>query len=328
MVILSDSNGNEIKMLTPQSIDFDLNETRDFEIILNINEWSLDFDYGSRIYIPNSEYGGLIGEVKTNTADNTVKIKGFCFRGILSKHIITPPKGYDYKNISGELNSVILALTSGLNPLFQVSNIDTGVSVTNFQFDRYTTLLDGLNKLLKSKNYKLQIKYIQKEQGLPGYAELSAVPINDYSKNIELSQDNRINFTFNNKQNGVNHLICLGSGELKNRVVVDLYVGKNGEITESKYYKGLDEICETYENTGASATELKENGTEKLQELMNTKTFKMDVSSLDIDIEIGDIIGGRDYITGFSMSTPITNKIYTLKNGNISIEYKIEGDDV
>ena len=40
---------------------------------------------------------------------------------------------------------------------FQVSNVDTGVSVTNFQFDRYCTLLDGLVKLLKSKNYKLQI---------------------------------------------------------------------------------------------------------------------------------------------------------------------------
>lgn len=327
MVILTNKNGNEIKMLNPQSIDFDLNETRDFEMILNVSEWSSDFDYGNRIFIPNSEYGGLIGEVETNTADNTVKIKGFCFRGILSKHIITPPAGSDYKTISGELNSIIATLTSGLNPLFQVSNVDTGVSVTNFQFDRYCTLLDGLVKLLKSKNYKLQIKYIQKEQGLSGYVELSAVPINDYSNDIQFSQDNRINFTFNNKQNGINHLVCLGSGELKNRTVVNLYVQKNGSIGTTQYFKGLDEISETYENTSASAAELKENGTEKLQELMNSKTFKMDVSSLDIDIEIGDIVGGRDYITGFSMSTPITNKIYTLKNGNISIEYKIEGDD-
>lgn len=327
MVILTNKNGNEIKMLNPQSIDFDLNETRDFEMILNVSEWSSDFDYGNRIFIPNSEYGGLIGEVETNTADNTVKIKGFCFRGILSKHIITPPAGSDCKTISGELNSIIATLTSGLNPLFQVSNVDTGVSVTNFQFDRYCTLLDGLVKLLKSKNYKLQIKYIQKEQGLSGYVELSAVPINDYSNDIQFSQDNRINFTFNNKQNGINHLVCLGSGELKNRTVVNLYVQKNGSIGTTQYFKGLDEISETYENTSASAAELKENGTEKLQELMNSKTFKMDVSSLDIDIEIGDIVGGRDYITGFSMSTPITNKIYTLKNGNISIEYKIEGDD-
>lgn len=327
MVILTNNNGNEIKMLNPQSIDFDLNETRDFEMVLNANEWDSNFNYGNRIFIPNSEYGGLIGEVETNTADNTVKIKGFCFRGILSKHIIEPPAGFDYKTISGELNSIIGTLTSGLNPLFQVSTIDTGISVTNFQFDRYCTLLDGLNKLLKSKNYKLQIRYIQQEQGLPGYVELSAVPINDYSNDIQLSQDNKVNFMFNNKQNGVNHLICLGSGELKNRTIVDLYVQQNGNIGTTQYFQGLDEISETYENTSASASELKESGTEKLQELMNAKTFKMDVSSLDIDIEIGDIVGGRDYITGFSMSTPITNKIYTLKNGEISIEYKIEGDD-
>lgn len=328
MVILTNNNGNEIKMLNPQSIDFDLNETRDFEMVLNANEWDSNFDYGNRIFIPNSEYGGLIGEVETNTADNTVKIKGFCFRGILAKHILEPSAGSDYKTISGELNSIIETLTSDLSPLFQVSTIDTGIYITNFQFDRYCTLLDGLNKLLKSKNYKLQIKYIQQEQGLPGYVELSAVPINDYSNDIQLSQDNKVNFTFNNKQNGVNHLICLGSGELKNRTVVDLYVGENGNIGITQYFQGLDEIAETYENTSTSAAELKESGTEKLQELMNAKTFKMDVSSLDIDIEIGDIVGGRDYITGFSMSTPITNKIYTLKNGEISIEYKIEGDDV
>lgn len=328
MVILTNENGNEVRMLNPQSIDFDLNETRDFEMVLNVNEWSSEFDYGNRIFIPNSEYGGLIGEVETNTADNTVKVRGYCFRGILSKHIIEPPANSDYRTVSGELNSVISTLTADLSPLFKTSSEDTEISVTNFQFDRYCTLLDGLVKLLKSKNYKLQIKYVQQEQGLSGYVELSAVPITDYSNDIQFSQDNRINFTFNNKKNGVNHLICLGSGELKDRNVVNLYVNQNGNIGTTQYFKGLDEISETYENTSASTAELKESGTEKLQELMNSKTFKMDVSSLDIDIEIGDIVGGRDYITGFSMSTPITNKIYTLKDGNISIEYKIEGDDV
>lgn len=328
MVILTNEDGNEVRMLNPQSIDFDLNETRDFEMVLNVNEWSSEFDYGNRIFIPNSEYGGLIGEVETNTADDTVKVRGYCFRGILSKHIIEPPVNSDYRTISGELNSVISTLTADLSPLFKTSSENTEISVTNFQFDRYCTLLDGLVKLLKSKNYKLQIKYVQQEQGLSGYVELSAVPITDYSNDIQFSQDNRINFTFNNKKNGVNHLICLGSGELKDRNVVNLYVNQNGNIGTTQYFKGLDEISEIYENTSASTAELKESGTEKLQELMNSKTFKMDVSSLDIDIEIGDIVGGRDYITGFSMSTPITNKIYTLKDGNVSIEYKIEGDDV
>ena len=136
-----------------------------------------------------------------------------------------------------------------------------------------------------------------------------------------------LDFIFKESNNGVNHLVCLGKGELTDRVVIDLYVGKNGEITENKYYKGLEEIAQVYEDTNSESDELRERGIEKLNELKNTKTFSMDINSLNIDIEIGDIIGGRDYITGNSLKSPVVNKIYTVDNGQESKEYKIEGDD-
>ena len=47
--------------------------------------------------------------------------------------------------------------------------------------------------MLKSVGYRLQIRYVQQERGQPGYVELSAVPIEDYSEKIELSQDSRLN---------------------------------------------------------------------------------------------------------------------------------------
>lgn len=181
--------------------------------------------------------------------------------------------------------------------------------------------------MLKSVNYKLSIKYIQGQKGEKGYALLSSTPIIDYSGTLELSQDNLLDFIFKENNNGVNHLVCLGKGELTDRVVIDLYVGKNGEITENKYYKGLEEIAEVYEDTNSESDELKERGIEKLNEIKNTKTFSMDINTLNIDIEIGDIIGGRDYITGNSLKSPIVNKIYTVDNGQESKEYKIEGDD-
>ena len=222
------------------------------------------------------------------------------------------------------LNTLV---TEQFNDYFVVSQADTGVTVTNYQFDRYCTLLAGITKMLKSVGHKLHIEYIQQERGRPGYVELSAVPIADYSEQIELSQDSRLNFVFEETKNGVNHLICLGKGDLQDRQVIDLYVGQNGSIGTTQYYTGIQEIAEVYENASAETDELEGKGRERLQEIMNSTTFSMDVESLDMEVEIGDIIGGRDYVTGMYAAKPIAKKIYKVSGGTASLEYEIEGDD-
>lgn len=181
--------------------------------------------------------------------------------------------------------------------------------------------------MLKSVGYRLKIRYVQQERGQPGYVELSAVPIVDYSEQIELSQDSQLNFTFKNIKNGVNHLICLGKGELQDRQVIDLYVQKDGSIGTEQYYKGIEEIAATYEDTSSESDELEERGRERLQKVMNSTSFSMDAESLNMDVEIGDIIGGRDYLTGLYAKKPIVKKIYRVKDGKTSLEYGIEGDD-
>ena len=181
--------------------------------------------------------------------------------------------------------------------------------------------------MLKSVEHKLHIEYVQQERGQPGYVELSAVPIVDYSDEIELSQDSQLNFSFKNNRDGVNHLICLGKGELQERKVVDLYVQEDGSIGTTQYYAGIQEVAEVYEDTSSESAELQEKGTEKLQELMNSTTFSMDVETLGIDVEIGDIVGGRDYLTGLYAKKPIKEKIYKVTGGKESLEYEIEGDD-
>lgn len=326
-VILADNDGKEIRYINPISVDIDLSDTKDFEITINANEYDSSFAFGNRIFIPSTEYGGVIGAIETNTLENKIILKGYCWRGMLSKHIITPPSGQDYYTVSGELNSIIKNLTSDLTSVFITSSENTMTTVSDFQFDRYCTLLEGLEKLLKSRNYRLDIKYVQGVEGVGGYVLLSAVPIADYSKDIQFSQDNNINFIFENVQNGVNHLICLGSGELKDRAVIDLYVNNKNKIVTTQYYIGNKEVTEVYDDNNSSGAELKENGTEKLKELMNTKSFNMDLSTLNVELSIGDVVGGRDYVTGFSLSTPDTNKIYKMENGKVSIDYEIKGEE-
>ena len=137
----------------------------------------------------------------------------------------------------------------------------------------------------------------------------------------------RLNYTMDDKRNGVNHLIVTGKGELQDRKVFHLYVQKDGSVGKKQYYTGLEEITAVYENTSTETEDLEEKAIERLQELMNTKTFKMDVAKLGIHVEIGDIVGGRDYLTGMYMSKPVENIIYEIIDDVESITYKLEGED-
>lgn len=329
MVILSDPTGIELRRLNYKKIDMDLNNDRTFEMTIVADDYSNELAYGNWVYIPNTEYGGIIGEKTSETAEGDIKIEGFTWRNVLEKKIIEPPAGQAYKTVSGELNSVIadLVAEAGLGSIFVVSNESSGVSVSNYQFDRYATLRAGIVKMLKSVDCKLQIRAIQQDGGLPTYIELSAQPIVDQSNTIELSQDCQLNFTFHEKRNGINHLICLGKGEGVDRTVLHLYVQQNGTVGTTQYYTGVDERAETYDFSNAEADELEEKGIEKLQELMDMQEFNMNVEALDIDVDIGDIVGGRDYVTGMYMAKPVENKIYTEEDGVISKDYELEGDD-
>lgn len=90
----------------------------------------------------------------------------------------------------------------------------------------------------------------------------------------------------------------------------------------------MDENEEIYDNNNAEEEELISDGTKRLKERMNFKKFEVNVfDNIEQDLQIGDIIGGRDYITGISVKKKIVGKILTIKEGVENIEYRIEGDD-
>lgn len=327
-LILATEYLRDIDPVMDADVDFSVGEDNDYEIKIRRDSWREEYTFGNVLYIPGTEYGGIIGEINTDTSLDTISILGRTWRGKLDKKIIVPPAGQDYATASGELNQILRNLITGqFGDYFVVSQNDTGINIASYQFERYCTLLAGITKMLKSMEHKLHIEYVQQERGQPGYVELSAVPIVDYSDEIELSQDSQLNFSFKNNRNGVNHLVCLGKGELQDRQVIDLYVQEDGSIGTTQYYTGIREVAEVYEDTSSESAELQEKGTEKLQELMNSTTFSMDIETLGIDVEIGDIIGGRDYLTGLYAKKPIKGKIYKVTGGKESLEYEIEGDD-
>lgn len=195
-MILADEFLRDKKRLFDVDIDIDVGDKNDFELSIGRGQFTESVGYGDVIYIPDTEYGGIIGEIDTDTTLDVIKYYGRTWRGMLDKKIICPPFGQNYRIISGELNTVLKTLIGeNFSTIFSVSDENTGASVTSYQFERYTTLLSGIKKMLLSKGYRLQIKYVQQEKAA-GYVQLAAVPIVDHSQTIELSQDDQLNFSF------------------------------------------------------------------------------------------------------------------------------------
>lgn len=325
-LILCDANAKEVRRLDYSSADFEIGGENDFEITLQLSSWKDDLIFGRRIFEPGTENGGILGGIKTDTSSNTITLTGYTWRGYLAHRILEPPAGQAYRTVSGELNAIIRSVVDDMyDGVIVGSDADSGVSISSFSFDRYTTVLDGLTKLLNTQNCRLHIAYIQGENGETGRVEISAVPVTDYSDKIELSQDSRMNFTLTQTENTVNHLICLGDGELEKRTVLHLYLGPNGKIEKSQYYTGMEEIAETYEN--ANSENLENDSIKHFEELIASTDFSMDVESLGIDVEIGDIVGGRDYITGIALKKPLIKKITTVSEGKKTIQYELEGNE-
>lgn len=321
MIVVADANGAELRSLLFTEYDFEVgDDDNTFLVTCLRSEWETIYD-GSRIYIPNTEYGGLFKRLKTNTKNGTISAGGYTWRGMLQNKVLCPEAGDDYATDSGELNAIIGSRVSAAFPgLFVGSNESTGIEV-DYQYNRYVTLYDGLKAMLKSVGYKMRISYNMET----GKVIVEAVPIVDYSSQIEYSSDMNANYYMTKEGTGVNHLVCLGNGELRDRVVVDLFVDENGNISETQTFFGADEIAQVYDYAGAAREDLIQSGTDQLKNLRNQNSFRIDLETVT-DVEIGDIVGGRDYTSGMRMTAPITTKVVTWRNGFETTEYKLSDD--
>lgn len=175
--------------------------------------------------------------------------------------------------------------------------------------------------------------YLKRGSTFSVFAE--AVPIQNLSAEVEFSQDdNKLNIEMIEDYSVINHLICLGDGELASRTVVDLYIDKNGTISTKRPalgFLGVHERTAVYdysnvegETTAQKKSNLTEAGKLKLIELNVTHSMNLTVDEFAVDI--GDIIAGKDRTTGFAMARAITSKIVRVEaDGVASIELSVEG---
>ena len=316
MVIVADSSGKELRKLKYNSFDFEIgDDANSFEVKILITDWE-PIPKNSLIYIPNTEYGGIYKRTEIDRWQGYVSIGGFTWRGMLQNAIISPPTGADYARDEGDVNAIIGARVRSAYKRIFVGGAPAGVNVS-YRYDRYVTVLDGLTAMLKKVNRRIRLRYDQEQKRVI----VDSAPIRDYSDSVEFSDDVQTNYYMLLDETGVNHLICLGDGQLKNRIRVDLYVDRKGNISESKTFSGVDEVTAVYDYAGADREQLIESGTEQLKSMQSVNQFSIDAEGENL--EIGDIVGACDYVTGKSMKAPISGKIHKSKEGIETTEYTI-----
>lgn len=322
--IICDASRVEVGRFPDTAVfDFDIGDTNDVEITC---EKGL-LDFGMYLVCPGTEYGALIEEkdLWTNEADETWR--GNAFRRFLQEFIIEPPAGQDYMIVEGDAHDVMRqVLDNAFHGLFTVPETASGIEVGTYRFERYTDALSGFTKMLKQKDARIHIEVKQGGSNEPFSVILSAVPIKNLSEEIEYSQDSKIAINLKESRRGINHLVCLGKGELKDRQVVHLYAQLDGSISQTRYYTGLEERTAVYDFSNAeSLDELIKSGTDRLKELMDTKTMRMSIQ--DAELQVGDVIAGRDYETGLYLQKPVVQKIVRMESGTATVEYKVEGEE-
>lgn len=313
----------EFRELYPFDVDVDFEAgdyeaSNDFEVIgTGIKEQGL--------YIPGTEFGGVFEYESGSNSDEKSTYRGWTWRGLLTQWFIEPEEGEDYKVVSGEANSIIRELLSKvLGGFFTVPNADSGLTIADYQFELHVSVLKGIMDMLEEYGYKLKIYAKRVGPGRPITVFCEAIPAEKISGTYD--QDTGLALTFTNNQMGINHLICWGKGELKERQRLDLYLGANGNISETPYHTGFKERQAVFDYGNAeSLADLRKHGKERLRELASGKTLQIDEVN-GVDMEIGDIVVGRKNYSGLIIEKPITRKILRISGGTETIEYKVKGE--
>ncbi len=325
-LIHADSNHAMLGTLERYELDLAFgSDENDFECTMAISDHCCSTgDYLAMTDVVNghikyTEYGGRIDGVSVDTGNETVTYSGRTWHGILAKKILCPDAGQDYLVLSGDANEILAFLIQriGLKDLFEASSEKAGITITSYQMDRYIDAYTGIRKMLKCAGAKLAMYYGD------GKVHLSAVPLVDYSQDEEWDSD-QMNFQISSNERPVNHLICLGKGDLSERMVRHLYMDAQGNISRTQTFIGVDEVTETYDYSSVeSEDELISGGTQRLQETYAAaNTLEADFES-NAEYDIGDVVGARETITGVTVKRDIVKKILKVNSNGISVECQI-----
>lgn len=314
-LIATDASHRDLLAIRDCTLDLAFGEDEnDFE--LAVHDSDVRLEAGAFVYVDGTEYGGIIDSTGGSLESNvpTVTYEGRTWHGLLASRIIQPSSGQDYWTVSGDATDCVQKVIDriGLGEVMTTSPARaSGLTVSGYKFDRYTDAYAGLKRMLESCGGKLCMAYDS------GMLRLSALPVATYGG----VDSDLIDYSYDRDWHPVNHLICLGTGEGRDRTVVHLYADRSGAVSETQSLTGLDEVQAVYDYSNADRAELVEKGREKLEALQ--VQGGVDVRIHDgLDLDIGDLVASHDRLSGIDVTAQVTKKIVKLAHGVLTVSYE------
>lgn len=317
-ICYTDASRADVGVLRGASLNVTWGDSgNDFELTLDLAS-GVRLDDGALVYVEGTEWGGVVDEREASQSDGTVMYRGRSWHGILRDRVLCPDPGADYLSVSGDANAVLLSLVSrmGLGDVMTAPTSASGIDVRH-TFDRYCDAYAGIRKMLAASGARLAVAY----DAAAGRCVLSAVPVMDWTDgptsdvaDVDVTRVHR----------PYNHLVCLGTGELRDRVVQHWYADERGNVSRTQTLTGIDERATTYDYTNASADELAEEGPKKLAEYQQADSMSATLP-LDGSYAVGDVVPGTDVDTGTEVSVTVGTVDVTVTDDSVTTSYKAGG---
>lgn len=313
VIVIADKTGKALREIADYSLEVAFGE--DENTITITADADVMPPNGGYAYIDGTEYGGTIDKIKSGTANNTLSGLGRSWHGVLAGKRIVPASGQSHVVVSGQVATVLQQIVDmvGLSELFEAPSAESDqVTISNYQFERFVDAYTGLKALCLAYGLKLTMRFASNK------VLLGAKAVVDYGSKVD---SDLLDFDITVTSRCTNHLICGGTGENENRAIVHFYADAEGNVSHTQTLFGVDEIVGFYDYSNADEAQLEEDGKKKLEELQTEGEVQVSVHD-DLDIDVGDIVTGRDNRTGMIVSAPITKKIVKVDRGVATYSYE------
>lgn len=294
-------------------------DENDFELTID-DALAPNISRGWYFWIDGSDVGGRIVDRRVSVAGGTSTTTwiGQSWTGMLAAKILQPDANQDYLTVSGKLPDILKNILKriGLDTVFTVDSSDAStLSNWMFQNPRYVDAYTGLRTLLASCGRRLDFKASGNK------ILLGIVPVQTVANTID---SDLVDFKAETNRRAVNHLIGLGSQDLKNRLVVDCFADAKGEVSDKRTFSGVDEVCATYDYSNADLSTLQSETKKHLQELQTGGSVEVTLSDEVGDgLRVDDKIVAADQSSGVNVTAVVTKRIVKIDSGILTSTFEV-----
>ena len=294
-------------------------DENDFELTIE-DPSAPEIERGWYFWIDGSDVGGRIVDrrVAVSGGVSTATWIGQSWTGMLAAKILQPDANQDYLTVSGKLPGILKNLLKriGLDSVFTVDSSDAStLSNWMFQNPRYVDAYTGFRNLLASCGRRLDF------QAKDNHILLGITPVGIIDNTID---SDLVDFKAETNRRAVNHLIGLGSQELKNRLVVNYFADATGVVSQTQTLVGADEVCATYDYSNADLSTLQSETQKHLQELQTGGSVEVSLSDEVGDgLRVDDKIVATDQASGVNVTAVVTKRIVKIDSGILTSTFEV-----